>query len=263
MPDSIRNFKFENKWWDRFSRIGRHGKKCNIRYEDLVTFERLLEAWGDFIPEKRSREDVNGFALHLSDNLFDILIELGNETYTHGLYQEYIICDPKKRTIHKASVKDRVIHRLLYNALYSYFDTRYIHDSYSCRIGKGTHKAQARFRNFVNVVSKNYTKPCYILKFDIKKCFQSRFTVCDITTEGDFKIWLAGVAPEVRGKGVWSKMYSDVVSHAKENGYEYILLNTFPKKFPMMFSFLQKMNAEIYKEDQVGGFDKIYARIKI
>lgn len=138
-----------------------------------MTFERLLEAWGDFIQEKRSREDVNEFALHLSDNLFDILIELGNETYTHGSYQEYIICDPKKRTIHKASVKDRVIHRLIYNALYGYFDTRYIHDSYSCRIGKGTHKAQARFRNFVNVVSKNYTKPCYILKFDIKKCFQS------------------------------------------------------------------------------------------
>ena len=89
------------------------------------------------------------------------------------------------------------------------------------------------------------------------------FTVCDITAEGDFKIWLAGVDPESRGKGVWSKMYSDVVAHAKEKGYEYILLNTFPKKFSIMFSFLQKMNAEVYKEEQVGGFDKVYARIKI
>ena len=89
------------------------------------------------------------------------------------------------------------------------------------------------------------------------------FTVCNVTTEGDFKIWLAGVDLEARGKGVWSTMYSDVVTHAKEQGYEHILLNTFPKKFPTMFSFLQKMNAEIYKEEQVGGVDKVYARIKI
>ncbi len=89
------------------------------------------------------------------------------------------------------------------------------------------------------------------------------FTVCDITSDGGFKIWLAGVDPESRGKGVWSKMYSEVAAYAKEKGHKYILLNTFPKKFPMMFSFLQKMNAEIYKEEQVGGFDKVYAKIKI
>jgi GNAT superfamily N-acetyltransferase len=89
------------------------------------------------------------------------------------------------------------------------------------------------------------------------------FTVCDVTHEGGFKIWLAGVDPEARGKGVWTTMYKDVVAYAQGKGYEYILLNTFPKKFPMMFSFLQKVGAEIYKEEQVGGFDKVYARIKI
>lgn len=65
------------------------------------------------------------------------------------------------------------MHRLVYNALYGYFDKRYIHDSYSCRLGKGTHKAYERFRHFVNKVSKNYTKPCHVLKFDIRKCFES------------------------------------------------------------------------------------------
>jgi retron-type reverse transcriptase len=150
-----------------------HSKNCTIRYEDIVTFENLLEAWGDFVNGKRKREDINVFAQHLSDNLFDILNELKSDSYTHGVYEEYVICDPKKRIIHKASVKDRVVHRLIYNSLYSYFDKRYIRDSYSCRIGKGTHKAQKRFSYFVNMVSKNYTKPCYILKFDIKKCFAS------------------------------------------------------------------------------------------
>lgn len=150
-----------------------HRKNCIIKYENIITFENLLEAWGGFSSGKRNREDVNDFANNLSDNLFDILYDLKSEVYKHGGYEEYIICDTKKRVIHKASIRDRVVHRLIYNALYSYFDKRFIYDSYSSRIGKGTHKAQARFRSFVNIISKNYTKPCFILKFDIKKCFQN------------------------------------------------------------------------------------------
>jgi RNA-directed DNA polymerase len=150
-----------------------HTKKCSIQYDDVVTFSNVLESWNDFVSGKRKREDVNEFAVHVVDNLLDLFNDLKISTYFHGSYEEYVICDPKKRTIHKATVRDRVVHRLLYNALYNYFDKRYIHDSYSCRVGKGTHKAQARFRHFVNVVSKNYTKQCYLLKFDIKKCFES------------------------------------------------------------------------------------------
>lgn len=172
MPEDICDFKFENK---RGYRVGGdiHTKKCSMSYGDVVTFPKILEAWNDFVSGKRKREDVNEFATHLMDNLLVLFDELKNNTYFHGLYEEYVICDPKKRVIHKASVKDRVVHRLLYNALYSYFDKRYIHDSYSCRVGKGAHKAQARFRHFVDRVSKNYTKQCYVLKFDIKKCFES------------------------------------------------------------------------------------------
>ncbi len=150
-----------------------HIKKCSIRYEEIVTFKNILQAWSDFVQGKRKREDVNDFALHLSDNLLDILSDLTDGSYVHGAYEEYTMYDPKKRIIHKASVRDRVVHRLVYNALYHYFDKRYIYDSYSCRIGKGTHKAYVRFRHFVNAMSRNYTKPCYVLKFDIRKCFES------------------------------------------------------------------------------------------
>jgi retron-type reverse transcriptase len=150
-----------------------HIKKCSIQYDEIITFENLLQAWNDFVKGKRGREDVNEFAGHLSDNLLSIFSDLQRGTYIHGAYEEYIICDPKKRIIHKASVRDRVVHRLIYNVLYGYFDRRYVDDSYSCRIGKGTHKAYARFRYFLNKVSKNYSKQCYVLKFDIKKCFDS------------------------------------------------------------------------------------------
>ena len=89
------------------------------------------------------------------------------------------------------------------------------------------------------------------------------FAVCDITREKEFKIWLAGVDNESRGNGIWSKLYQDIVIHAKKSGHQYILINTFPEKYPIMFSFLQKINANVYKEENVEGFKKVYARVSI
>ena len=103
-------------------------------------------------------------------NLFQ---DLKNKTYVHGPYLAFNVSDPKPRNIHKAVVRDRVVHHLLYKELYWYFHFRFIHDSYSCRVQKGTHRALDRFREFSRKVSKNHTRPCYVLKCDIKKFFAS------------------------------------------------------------------------------------------
>ncbi len=57
--------------------------------------------------------------------------------------------------------------------LYPYFDKKFISDSYSCRLNKGTHKAINKFREFSYKVSKNNTKQCWVLKCDIRKFFAS------------------------------------------------------------------------------------------
>lgn len=107
------------------------------------------------------------------DNIFSLHEDLKNKTYKHGGYKAFKINDPKPRDIHKASVRDRLLHHALYRILYPYFDNKFIYDSYSCRIGKGTHKAINRFRSFYRKVSKNNTKQCWILKCDIRKFFAS------------------------------------------------------------------------------------------
>ncbi len=96
-----------------------------------------------------------------------------NLTYEHGSYHSFNISDPKPRTIHKASVKDRLLHHAIYRQLYPFFDKKFIADSYSCRIGKGTHKAIARFQRFFFKVSKNNTRTSWVLKCDIRKFFAS------------------------------------------------------------------------------------------
>lgn len=100
-------------------------------------------------------------------------IDLKNKTYVHGGYYAFNISDPKPRSIHKASVRDRLLHHAIYRKLYPMFDKKFIHDSYSCRKFKGTHMALKRFKQFTNKVSKNNTKTVWILKCDIRKFFAS------------------------------------------------------------------------------------------
>lgn len=106
-------------------------------------------------------------------NVLHLHNDLREKTYTHGAYHAFNIADPKPRNIHKASVRDRLLHHAIYRVLYPYFNSRFIHDSYSCRNNKGTHRALERFKSFGYKVSKNNTKTCFVLKCDIRKFFAS------------------------------------------------------------------------------------------
>lgn len=135
--------------------------------------ENLFEAWREFLNGKRNKADIREFSFKLADNIFSLHRELVNHTYNHGGYFSFNISDPKPRNIHKASVRDRLLHHAIYRVLYPYFDRRFIADSFSCRNKKGTHKAINRFRTFSYKVSKNNTKTCWVLKGDIRKFFAS------------------------------------------------------------------------------------------
>ena len=106
-------------------------------------------------------------------NILELHRELTNGTYRHGGYHHFKINDTKPRDIHKANVRDRLIHHAIYRQLYPFFDRTFIADSYSCRKEKGTHKAMNRFRSFARKVSKNDTRTCWVLKCDIRKFFAS------------------------------------------------------------------------------------------
>ena len=107
------------------------------------------------------------------DNLFVLREDLSSGSYRHGGYQAFNISDPKPRNIHKASVRDRLLHHAIYRVLYPFFDKTFIADSFSCRVGKGTHKALNRFRAFTYTVNRNHTRTCWILKCDIRRFFAS------------------------------------------------------------------------------------------
>ncbi len=113
------------------------------------------------------------FQRHLEDNLIELQTQLISGKYRHSPYQQFTICDPKQRTIHKALVKDRIVHQAIVNVIEPLFEKQFIHDSYSCRVGKGTHAAVSRLRTFFRQASRNDTRTIYAVKCDIRKFFAS------------------------------------------------------------------------------------------
>lgn len=142
-------------------------------YEGIISVENLLAGWREFVRGKRTKRDVQEFQHRLMDNILELHRDLKGGTYRHGGYHAFKINDPKPRDTHKASIRDRLVHHALYRKLYPFFDRSFVADSYSCRKGKGTHKAMNRFRSFAYKVSKNHTRTCWVLKCDIRKFFAS------------------------------------------------------------------------------------------
>ncbi|MFC1612262.1 reverse transcriptase domain-containing protein [Patescibacteria group bacterium] len=133
----------------------------------------MLDAWQEFLHGKKKRKDVAEFSVNLIDNILLLHQELASKKYKHGDYYAFKINDPKPRDIHKASVRDRLLHHAIYRILYSFFDQKFIFDSYSCRIDKGTHRAMNQFRRYCRIISQNHTRTAWVLKCDIKKFFAS------------------------------------------------------------------------------------------
>lgn len=117
--------------------------------------------------------DVKKFEADVEKNIFKLYDELQRGIYKHGSYKPFWVRDPKLRLIHKACVRDRLLHHAIFLVLYPLFNKSWIFDSFSSREFKGTHAAMKRFRDFAWHISRNNTQPVWVLKIDIRKYFDS------------------------------------------------------------------------------------------
>ena len=142
-------------------------------YDDVICISNLLSAWNEFVVGKRPKRDVQEFSRNLLDNIISLHEDLANRTYRHGGYHSFYISDPKRRHIHKAPVQDRLLHHAVCRLLCPFFERTFIYDSYSCRLGKGVHRAICRFDDYARKESRNDTRTAWVLKCDIRKFFAS------------------------------------------------------------------------------------------
>src|SRR3989344_1587111 len=142
-------------------------------FEQIISPENLFIAWERFKKGKRNKRDVAKFEFDLERNIFKLHRDLKGKKYRHGPYFSFYIRDPKVRHIHKATVRDRVLHHAMFRILNIIFEPTFIPSSFSCRIGKGTHKGIRKVAKMLRTVSKNNTCSCHVLKCDVKKFFDS------------------------------------------------------------------------------------------
>lgn len=142
-------------------------------FHTITSIPNLFLAWKEFKRGKRRKRDVQEFEFGLEDNLFLLHELLVSKRYTPGPYGAFLVRDPKLRHIHKASVHDRVVHQALFRIINPIFDKYFIFDSFSSRLGKGTHKGIERLNNGARKITGNWKKSAYYLKSDIRKYFDS------------------------------------------------------------------------------------------
>lgn len=133
--------------------------------------EELFQAYFDARKNKRNTINALAFEKHFEANLFELKEEITSGNYSPSSSICFIVNRPVMREIFAADFKDRVVHHWIINKLNPFFENIFIHDSYACRIGKGTHLGIRQLDNFIKQCSQNYTTDCYVLKLDIKGFF--------------------------------------------------------------------------------------------
>ena len=142
-------------------------------FEKIISPENLFSAWDSFKSDKRGKSDVQSFEWNLERNIFQLHRNLKSKAYTHSPYEGFYITDPKLRHIHKATVRDRILHHAVFSVVNPIFEPTFIPTSFSCRIGYGTHKGVEILEAITRKISKNNTRPCFVLKCDVRKFFDS------------------------------------------------------------------------------------------
>lgn len=142
-------------------------------FEKIINPGNLFSAWAEFKKGKLGKFDVLEFEYQLEENIFQLYGDLKYHNYKHGVYRTFYITDPKLREIHKATVRDRVLHHAVYRVVYPLFQPTFISSSFSCQTNKGNHKGVDYLAKIIRKESKNYNRYCFVLKCDIKKFFNS------------------------------------------------------------------------------------------
>ena len=135
-------------------------------FPHIVSFENVYSAYLKARKGKRYRDYTLSFIDAAEYEIWSIIADLRGKTYRPGTYNTFMVYEPKERLICAAPFRDRVVHHALCNVIEPLYDRTFIHDSYACRKGKGTHRAIYRAWEFMR-------KNKYVLKCDVRKFFSS------------------------------------------------------------------------------------------
>lgn len=140
-------------------------------YYELYT--ELLRAYRLACRHKGATNNRIRFELKREEMLAELAASILRREYVPASSTRFIVTEPVAREIIAANFRDRVVHHYIDEYLSPYLERILIHDCYSCRKNKGISAGVERLEHHIRSCSRNYTKPCYVLKLDIRGYFMS------------------------------------------------------------------------------------------
>ncbi len=140
--------------------------KARDLFGRIASFEALHAAALRAARAKRAKPGVAAFLASLEKEVLRLERELESGSYRPGRYTKIEIHDPKHRIVSAAPFRDRVVHHAFCAVCEPIFERGFIHDSYANRVGKGTHRAVARYEKFRDRFR-------YVLRCDIFRYFHA------------------------------------------------------------------------------------------
>ncbi len=128
----------------------------------------MWRSWFVFRRGKKWSSDLHVFQYKLEENLRELSDDLTSGVYKHGPYKTFIVNDNKRREVSVSTIRDRVVHRLIYDYLSHIYNKIFIYDAWSCRVNKGLMGAIERTQQFLKSFPDNY-----IWRGDVRKFFDS------------------------------------------------------------------------------------------
>ncbi len=135
-------------------------------WPQMISFENLWLAYLSARRGKRTRPAVSAYDLDADTRLLRLQERLEAGTYAAGAYRTFVVREWKRRIISAAPFEDRIVHHALCRVIEPIWESRFIHDSYACRVGKGTLAALNRAQHFARGNR-------YVLSLDVREFFPS------------------------------------------------------------------------------------------
>ena len=114
-------------------------------FDRVASFEALVAAASRAVAGKRRTPVPVAFLANLETEALRLERELRSGRWRPGRYVEIEVTDPKRRLVSAAPFRDRVVHHAVHAVVAPLFERGFIHHSYANRVGKGTHRAVARY----------------------------------------------------------------------------------------------------------------------
>jgi retron-type reverse transcriptase len=143
-------------------------------FEKITSYKNLEWAYEKTLKNggRHASEAVKYKSFEVS-NLRTLRKDLLEGRYEFGTYRRKIVYEPKQRVVDVPQIQDKIVQHAVHNVIKDIFFKSFIHDSYACIDGKGTHKATTRLHHFLRKAAWQFGDKATIIKIDIERFFYS------------------------------------------------------------------------------------------